>query len=299
MADVLDFLTSQTSAVLRRVYEQPFAPLDMEMTGYAPMPQDWENYMPGATQFVLTSVEDFGEGAETNIKGTVFFTVGTIGEDLTIPVASWVAVATYTEQMVRQSMMLNRNLPDQEMRSGVRAIRRRHDRRAFRGEGNATYSFARDNNVVQQANLGTKWTDAAVDGDTLYDAMADFATSVNVNSKGVYTANRIACTLGVYNKCMTARIGDTGDTVARALMDNLGVMVVGIYGLKDSADAGQDGRAIAYAIDPDAGRNLLLMPPTPSPVIPGIKKYECGIEGQSGGFVWVAPTAARYQDNTG
>ena len=295
----LDFVSAQTTARLAEVYQKPVPPLSMAATGF-PLVSDGLENIAGAKRIEVVGTEDvIPDDATVNEEGNIFLTVGTQDSSMEAKVRNFVAAAKYSRDLVRESSLVGRDLPGDRVDAAFRAIQRHHDAMSWRGAYGASDSFARSTAITQATDLTTKWTANSVNAAALYTALANFVNSVIENSSGIFRATDLAVTLGVFNKATTALMSGQNLTVAGALQQNLGITIRPIFDLKNRGDAGQDGRAVAYARTPDAGRNLLLIPEQILGPFESIEGYEAGVEGKSAGFIWLHAMAARYIDNTG
>ena len=294
-----DFVAAQTTVHLRNVYTIKFAPLAMQMTGIMPRPEDFENYIPGAKEILLQAVENHGEAEEVNAQGVIYFNVGTTGMREVVPVRTYAARCNYTLDEVRQAMLMDRDLPMEQVRAGIELLMRRHDRYAFSGDADAKDSFARSTNITQSDLAAADGLITQDDVNEIYEVLSALVTAPSNQTGGMYPATHLALPLNVYNKIQGAIRPDTTQTVRNALIDAYDITIVPIFKLKDAGDAGTTGRAVAYSNHMDVGRNLLLMPEMIHEPLRTDLAWCAIAECKTGGFYWQNSLGAHYLDNVG
>ena len=291
-----DYVAAQTTAHLREVYQIKFAPMSMQMTGIMPRPQDFENYIPGAKEILMQSVEAHGDAEEVNAQGVIYLNVGTTGAREIVPVRTYAARCNYTLDEVRQSMLMNRDLPMEQVRAGIEILMRRHDRYAFEGGDGAKDSFAASANIAPENS--SEVLVGNDDPELIYRELSDLVVKPSNQTGGMYPATHLALPLSVYNEVQKSIRPMTTQTVRNALMEAFDITIVPIFKLKDRGTAGNLGRCVAYSNHPDVARNLLLMPDMVHEPIRMDLAWCTIVEAKTGGFYWQNSLGAAYLDKT-
>ena len=292
-----NFLESRLSAVMREAIMYDYPPLAMENVGFAPMPGDFEGYVPGATQFVVTFAEGTDPGYEASTASDMQTNETVIDMDFTeetIPVWNWFLTARYTLGEVDQAMASGRNVPSAKIAWAMQRGRHRHDNLAFLGNTFTKDSFARSDSVADHATLSTTIV-ATEDADEILDTLGTFISSVEVNSKGVFKANRLAVSTEVYTKLAGTYRTNTSQNLLSTLREAHSVSIDSINALIDVSS----GRAVAYNDNPTVGKNLILIEPENLGVRDFKTYFEVPTRTQSAGFFWTKPLGARYLNGTG